>query len=166
VNRRPTKEFDCFCESENGGPKMIDINDASDKTAATLEKFLENCEHEDPYIQNIYMAARYLIKVGLGHCEYQTQYASGRTIWRAPGSHHSIPQIPYQPKIKIVVTIHRGLLASVVSDVLIDITILKVDEDTDDTVYREESIEINPAYVARRYAEAQKFWVEESNDYP
>ena len=53
---------------------MMDINEAPDKRAATLEKFLENCEHEDPYIQNIWMAARHLVTAGLGHCEYQTQY--------------------------------------------------------------------------------------------
>ena len=53
---------------------MIDINEAPDKTRGTLEKFLENCEYEDPYIQNICMAARQLVTSGLGHCEYQTQY--------------------------------------------------------------------------------------------
>jgi hypothetical protein len=144
---------------------MLDINKAPDKKASTLEKFLENCEHEDPYIQNIWMAARYLVKVGVGHCEYQTQYGSGRTIWRTPCSHHSIPRIPYHSKKPIiVVTIHHGLLASVVSDVPIDITILKVDEDTDDTIYREESIEVNPGYVIRKYTEAIKFWEEEADD--
>jgi hypothetical protein len=146
---------------------MLDINQSPDKTATTLERFLENCGNEDPYIQSIYMAARYMVTTGLGHCEYQTQYASGTTVWSGPGSHHSIPRIPYQPKKpRIVVTIHRGLLDSVVSDAPINITILKVDEDTDDTVYREESIEVNPDYVARKYAEAQKFWEEESDDEP
>jgi hypothetical protein len=145
---------------------MIDINEAPDKTAATLERFLENCGNEDPYIQSIYMAARYMVTTGLGHCEYQTQYGSGTTLWSGPDSHHSIPRIPYRPKTKIVVTIHRGLLASVVSDAPINITILKVDEDIDDTIYREESIEVNPDYVARKYAEAQKFWEGESNDQP
>src|SRR5208337_4849435 len=76
---------------------MFDINEAPDKTAATLERFLENCGNEDPYIQNIYMAARYLVTSGLGHCEYQTQYASGTTLWSGHGSLHSIPPIPYQP---------------------------------------------------------------------
>ena len=64
----------------------------------------------------------------------------------------------------MVITIHRGLLASVVTDVLIDITILKVDEDADDTIYREESLEVNPDYVARKFAEAEKFWEEEADD--
>jgi len=77
---------------------MFDINEAPDKKAATLERFLENCGNEDPYIQNIYMAARYLVTVGLGHCEYQTQYASGTTLWSGAGSHHSITRILYQPK--------------------------------------------------------------------
>jgi len=82
---------------------------------ATLEEFLENCEHGDPYIQNIWMAARYLVKARVGHCE--TQYESGTTLWSALGSHHSIPRIPYEPrKPRIVVTIHRELLALVVSD--------------------------------------------------
>jgi hypothetical protein len=144
---------------------MIDINKAPDKRAATLEKFLENCGNEDPYIQNIYMAARHLVTAGLGLCEYQTQYASGTTLWTAAGSHHSIPRIPYeQRKPRMVITIHRGLLASVVTDIPIDITILKVDEDTDDTIYREEDIEIAPDYVARQFGEAEKFWEEEEND--
>ena len=73
---------------------MLDINEAPDKRALTLEKFLENCENEDPYIQNIWMAARHLVTAGLGHCEYQTQYGSGTTLWTAAGSHHSIPRIP------------------------------------------------------------------------
>jgi hypothetical protein len=146
---------------------MIDINEAPDKRAATLEKFLENCEHEDPYIQNIWMAARHLVKAGIGHCEYQTQYESGTTLWGTPGSHHSIPRIPYEPrKPRIVVTIHRGLLASVVTDVPIDITILKVDEDADDTIYREESLDVNPDYVLKKFAEAETFWEEEENDQP
>ena len=146
---------------------MLDINEAPDKRAATLEKFLENCEHEDPYIQNIWMAARSLVKSGVAHYEYQTQYGSGTTLWTAAGSHHSIPRIPYEPrKPRMVITIHRGLLASVVSDVPVDITILKVDEDTDDTIYREESIEVDPDYVAEKYAEAEKFWEEEENDQP
>ena len=144
---------------------MLDVNEAPDKTAATLERLLENCGNEDPYIQDIYMAARYLVTAGLGHCEYQTQYGSGTTLWRGPDSHHSIPRIPYQPKKpRIVVTIHRGLLASVVSDAPINITVLKVDEDTDDTIYREESLEVNPDYVAQKYAEAEKFWEEEANE--
>ncbi len=141
---------------------MLDIKKAPDKTAATLEKFLENCEHEDPYIQNIWMAARSLVKAGVGHCEYQTQYGSGTTLWTAAGSHHSIPQIPYQPrKPRMVIMIHRGLLASVVTNVPIDITVLKVDEDADDTIYREEDIEVDPDYVAEKFAEAEKFWEEE-----
>jgi hypothetical protein len=144
---------------------MIEINDAPDKRAATLEKFLENCEHEDPYIQNIWMAARSLVKTGVGHCEYQTQYETGTTLWSAAGSHHSIPRIAYErEKPRMAITIHRGLLASVVSDVPIDISILKVDEDTDDTIYREESLEVNPDYVARKFAEAEKFWEEEADD--
>jgi len=52
----------------------------------------------------------------------------------------------------------------VVSDVPMDISILKVDEDTDDTIYREESLEVNPGYVARKFAEAEKFWEEEADD--
>ena len=144
---------------------MIDINEAPDKRAATLERFLEKCEHEDPYIQNIWMAARCLVKAGVGDCVYQTQYESGTTVWSAPGSHHSIPRIPYEPKKpRMVVTIHRELLALVVSDVPIDISILKVDEDTDDTIYREESLEVDPDYVARKFDEAEKFWEEEANE--
>jgi len=146
---------------------MLDINEAPDKTAAILEKFLENCGNEDPYIQNIYMAARHLVTAGLGHCEYQTQYGSGTTLWTAADSHHSIPRIPYEPrKPRMVITIHRGLLASVVTDAPIDITVLKVDEDADDTIYREEDIDVAPDYVAEKFAEAEKFWEEESNDQP
>ena len=138
---------------------MIDINEAPDKTAATLEKFLENCEHEDPYIQNIYMAARHMVTAGLGHSEYKTQYESGTTLWTAADSHHSNPRIPYQPKKpRMVITIHRGLLASVVTDAPINITVLKVDEDVDDTIYREEDIEVNPNFVTEKFAEAKEFW--------
>jgi hypothetical protein len=43
---------------------------------------------------------------------------------------------------------------------------LKVDEDTDDTIYREEEIEVAPDYVAEKFAEAEKFWEEEENDQP
>lgn len=49
---------------------MIDINEAPNKKAATLEQFLEDCGNEDPYIQNIYMAARHMVTAVLGHCEY------------------------------------------------------------------------------------------------
>jgi hypothetical protein len=144
---------------------MIDINEAPDKTAATLEKFLKTCEHEDPYIQNIYTAARHLVAAGEGHCEYQTQYASGATFWRRPGSHHSIPRIPYRPKKpRMVITIHRGLLASVVTDAPVDVSILKVDEDVDDTIYREEGLEVNPDFVAKKFAEAEEFWKEAETD--
>ncbi|MGA2227054.1 MAG: hypothetical protein ABSH41_21675 [Syntrophobacteraceae bacterium] len=144
---------------------MLDINEAPDKRAATLEKFLENCEHEDPYIQNIWMAACHMVTTGLGDCEYQTQYGSGTTLWTAARSSHSIPRIAYQPKKpKMVITIHRGLLASVVTDVSIDISILKVDEDTDDTIYREESLGVDPDYVAQKFAEAEKFWEEEADE--
>ncbi len=143
----------------------MDINEAPDKRASTLEKFLENCASEDPYIQNLWMAARHMVAAGLSHCEYQTQHESGTTLWSAPGSHHSIPRIPYEPrKPRMVITIHRGLLASVVTDASINITVLKVDEDTDDTIYREEDIEVDADYVAEKFDEAEEFWEEEAND--
>ena len=63
-----------------------------------------------------------------------------------------------------MITIHRGLLASVVTDAPINITVLKVDEDVDDTIYREEDIEVDPEYVAEKFAEAEKFWEEEANE--
>ncbi len=47
---------------------MIDSNGAPDKTAATPEKFLENCANKDPYLQNIRMATRSLVTAGLGNC--------------------------------------------------------------------------------------------------
>ena len=141
---------------------MLDINGAPDKTAATLEKFLENCRNEDPYIQNIYMAARYLVAAGLGHCEYLTQYASGTTLWSTPDSHHSIPQIPYQPKPKIVVNIWKGLVDSVISDTPINADLLVVDRDSDKTEFQELEIEVNPEKVVESYAVAEKFWEGES----
>ena len=141
---------------------MLDINEAPDKTAATLEKFLENCEHEDPYIQNIWMAARHMVKAGFRPLRISDPVCKRHNPLdrcRLPSldSSNTLPA----KETRIVVTIHRGLLASVVSDVPIDITILKVDEDTDDTIYREESLEVDPDYVAQKFAEAEKFWEEE-----
>ena len=141
---------------------MLDINEAPDKTAVTLERFLENCGNEDPYIQNIYMAARYLVTAGLGHCEYQTQYASGTTLWIGPGSHQSIPRIPYQQKTKIVVNIWKGLVDSVITDTPINADLLVVDRDSERTEFQEYDVEVNPEKVAQSYAEAEKFWEEES----
>lgn len=144
---------------------MIDINEAPDKAAATLEQFLENCGNEDPYIQNIYMAARHMVTVGLGHSEYQTQYASGTTLWSAPGSHHSIPRIPYEPrKPRIVITIWRGLVDSIFSDIPVNADVLVVDRDPDRTSFEEFQIETNPEKVAEKYADAEEFWREDGND--
>jgi hypothetical protein len=144
---------------------MIDINEAPDKRASTLEKFLENCEHEDPYIQNIFMAARHMVTGSLGHCEYQTQYESGTTLWSAPGSHHSIPRIPYEPrKPGIVVNIWRGLVDSVISDIPINADLLVVDCGSERTGFQEHDIEVNPEKVAESYVEAEKFWEEEANE--
>ncbi len=144
---------------------MIDINEAPDKTAATLEKFLENCGNEDPYIQNIYMAARHMVTVGLGHCEYKTQYASGTTLWTLAGSHHSIPRIPYEPKKpRIVINVWKGLVDSVISDTPINADILVVDRDSERTEFQELDIEVNPEKVAASYAEAKEFWEEEADD--
>ena len=141
---------------------MLNINEAPDKTAATLERFLENCGNEDPYIQNIYMAARSLVTAGLGHCKYQTQYASGTTIWSGPDSHHSIPRILYQSKAKIVVNIWKGLVDSVITDTPINADLLVVDRDSERTEFQEYDIEVNSEKVAESYAEAEKFWEEES----
>jgi len=137
---------------------MIDINDAPDKTAATLEKFLEDCDDEDPYIRNIFMAARYLVTAGLGHCEYKTQYESGTTLWIDPYSHHSIPRIPYQAKTKIVVIIRRGHVESVLSDAHLNVQLLVEDHGPDKTEFREIEIEVDPEKVAESYAGAEKFW--------
>jgi len=145
---------------------MIDINRAPDKTAATLEKFLEDCGNEDPYIQNIYMAANHLVETGLRHCKYETQYASGTTLWMGLDSHHSIPRIPYQPKKpRIVVIIRRGLVDSVISNTPIHADLLVEDHDPDKTEFQEYEIEVNPEKVAESFVAAQKFWGEEkSND--
>jgi hypothetical protein len=144
---------------------MIDINAAPDKTATTLERYLEDCENEDPYIQNIYMAARHLVSAGLGHSEYQTQYASGTTLWKAAGAHHSIPRIPYEPKKpKIVINVWKGLVDSVIIDTPIKADILVVDRDSERTEFQELDIEINPNKVAASYAEAKEFWEEEENE--
>lgn len=144
---------------------MIDINEAPNKAAATLEKFLEDCENEDPYIQNIYMAAQYLVTAGLGHCVYQTQYESGTTLWIDPYVHHSIPRIPYQHKTKIVVVVQRGLVDSVMSDMHINAEILVEDDDGEKTEFQELQIEVNPEKVAQSYAEAETFFKDgEAND--
>ena len=144
---------------------MIDINDAPNKTAATLEEFLEDCGNEDPYIQNIYMAARHLVTQGLGHCEYQTQYASGTTLWTVADSHHSIPRIAYEPrKPKIVINVWKGLVDSIISDTPINAEFLVVDRDSERTEFQEIDIEVNPKKVAASYAEAEEFWKEEETD--
>jgi hypothetical protein len=144
--------------------KMIDINEAPDKKAATLEEFLEDCGNEDPYIQNIYMAARYLVKAGLGHSEYKTRYASGTTLWSVD-TQHSLPRIPYQPKNpKIVINVWKGLVDSIVSDLPINAKILLVDRDSDRIEFQEIDIEVNPKKVAASYVEAKEFWEEEEND--
>ncbi len=159
--KKPMNEKHLEGSSSTGGHKMIDINEAPNKAAATLEKFLEDCENEDPYIQNIYMAARYLVTAGLGHCVYQTQYESGTTLWIDPYSHHSIPRIPYQRKTKIVVIIQKGLVDSVISDMHINAEILVEDHDGDKTEFQELEIEVNPEKVAGSYAEAEKSWEED-----
>jgi len=138
---------------------MIDINEAPDKSAATLEKFLRDCENEDPYIQNIFMAARYLNTAGLGHCEYKTQYESGTTLWIDPYAHHSIPRIPYQAKTRVVVSVSAGLIKSVMSDSHLNVDLLAVDHDPGSAKYQKYQIEVNPEKVAESYAEAKKFWM-------
>lgn len=144
---------------------MIDINEAPDKTAATLEKFLENCAQEDPYIQNIYMAARHLVATGAGQAEYQTQYASGTTLWTDAGASQSIPRIPYRSKKpRMVINVWKGLVDTVISDSPIDADILVVDRDGDKTEFQELDIEVSPEKVSENYAEAEEFWKEEETD--
>jgi hypothetical protein len=163
TNRRPIKVYGCFFESDQGGHKMLDINEAPNKAAAALEKFLEDCGNEDPYLENIYMAARCLVSAGLGHCRYQTQYASGTTLWSGPDSHYSIPRIQPQPKPRIVVIIEKGLVDAVISDIPINADLLVVDCDGDKTEFQEYEIKVNPEKVAESFVAAQKFWEEEES---
>lgn len=57
----------------------------SDKTAFSLAALGELSEYE----QNIRNAASKLIKQGLGHYEYHTQWASGATLWTNKLSGHA-----------------------------------------------------------------------------
>ena len=145
---------------------MIDINEAPNKTATALERFLENCGNEDPYIQNIWMAARHLVTVGLGHFEYETQYSSGTTLWKPQAVHHMIPRVPYQPrKPRIVINVWKGLVDSIITDASTSMNALVVDQDGEKTEFQELEIQVDLQTVAENYAAAEKFWKkEESND--
>jgi hypothetical protein len=144
---------------------MIDINEAPNKTATALERFLESCGNEDPYIQNIWMAARHLVTVGLGHFEYQTQYSSGTTLWKPQDSYHMIARIPYQPRTpRIVINVWKGLVDSIISDSSINVDILVVDNDGERTEFQERELQVDPENVAETFAAAQKSWKEEEPD--
>ena len=144
---------------------MLDINEAPNKTATALERFLENCGNEDPYIQNIWMAARHLVTVGLGHFEYQTQYSSGTTLWKPRDSYHMIARIPYQPRTsKIVINLWKGLVDSVISDSSMNADVLVADQDDGKTEFQEREIQVDPENVAETFAAAQKSWKEEEPD--
>ena len=134
---------------------MIDINEAPNKTAAALERFLENCGNENPYIQNIWMAARHLVTVGLGHFVYQTRYSSGTTLWRKQNGYH-IPRIPYQPREpRIVINVWKGLVDSIISDCSMNVAVLVVDNDGDKTKFQEREIQVDPENVAETFAAAK-----------
>lgn len=136
---------------------MIDINEAPNKTAAALERFLENCGNEDPYIQNIWMAARHLVTVGLGHL-YQTQYSSGTTLWKPQDSYHTIPRIPFQPrKPRIVINLWKGRVDSIICDSPINVGILVVDNDGERTEFQEREIQVDAESVAETFAALQQF---------
>ncbi len=138
---------------------MIDIKEAPNKTATALERFLENCGAEDSYVQNIWMAARHLVTVGLGHYEYETQYSSGTTLWKPQDGYHPIARIPYQPrKSKLVINLWKGLVDSVIADSSINVDILVVDNDGERTEFQDREIQVDPENVAETFAAAQKFW--------
>lgn len=137
---------------------MIDINEAPNKTATALERFLENCGNEAPYIQNIWMAARHLVTVGLGHFEYETQYNSGTTLWKPRDSYHMIPRIPYQPRNpRIVINLWKGLVDSIISDSSMHADVLVVDQDGEKTQFQEREVQADPEKVAETYALAGNF---------
>lgn len=137
---------------------MIDINEAPNKTAMALERFLEDCGNKDPYIQNIWMAARYLVAAGQGHYEYQTQYSSGTTHWKPQVSCHPVARIPYQPRTaRMVINIWKGLVDSVISNYSMPVEILVVDQDGERTEYYEREIQVDPQTVAETVVAQQKY---------
>jgi hypothetical protein len=145
--------------------RMIDINEAPNKTATALERFLEPCGNEEPYIQNIWMAARHLVTVGLGHFEYQTQYSSGTTLWKPECTYHTIPRIPYQPrKPRIVINLWKGLVDSIISDSSINVDVLVEDNDGDKTEFQEREVQVDPEKVAETFAAAERNWKEEERN--
>jgi hypothetical protein len=144
---------------------MIDINEAPNKTATSLERFLENCGGEDSYIQNIWMAARHLVTVGLGHFEYQTQYSSGTTLWKPQDVYHTIARIPYQPrKSRIVINLWKGLVDSIICDSSINADVLVVDQDGERTEFQEREIQVDSENVAETFVAAQQFFEEGEPD--
>lgn len=145
---------------------MIDINDAPNKTATALERFLEDCGNEDPYIQNIWMAARHLVTVGLGQFEYQTQYSSGTTLWKPQASCHPIARIPYQPRTgRIVINVWKGLVDSIICNSAINADVLVMVDDDGKTEFYQREIQVDSEHVAETFAAAEKFWrKEEKND--
>jgi len=65
---------------------MLTISDVPDKKAsAIIEKLGAIDFSDDPYHRIIVLAAKKLIGIGLGDYTYDTQYASGTTVWGRDG---------------------------------------------------------------------------------
>jgi hypothetical protein len=67
-------------------------------------------------------------------------------------------------KAKLVVTVWKGLVDSVISDTPISAVLLVVDRDSEKTEFQELEIEVNPEKVDESYAEAETFWGQEDDD--
>lgn len=66
-------------------------------------------------------------------------------------------------KPRIVITVWKGLVDYVVSDIPIEADVVVVDRDDDKTEFQEFEIEVNPEKVDESYAEAEKFWKEDDD---
>ncbi len=66
-------------------------------------------------------------------------------------------------KPRIVITVWKGLVDSVVSDIPMEADVVVADHDDDKSEFQELEIEVNPEKVDESYAEAEKFWKEDDD---
>lgn len=83
LNREGRREV--YAAWLNGGRKMH-LTDAKPNSAQVKQYMQIVSPYEDAIVQ----AARKLVMTGRRTWEYQTQYASGTTVWRCPEDDHRI----------------------------------------------------------------------------
>lgn len=66
-------------------------------------------------------------------------------------------------KPRIVITVWKGLVDSVVSDIPMEADVVVADHDDAKSEFQELEIEVNPEKVDESYAEAEKFWKEDDD---